>query len=127
MQERIDADKGAPPVGPYSPAVRANGLIFTSGQIPLNPETGEIVGDSIQDQARQALMHSTFNHLESVREIKKDQIIRYMQERQEDLEVLGETVSTLRQEAFDKLVAVNQLKHKQMQDYFSRRNFFDSS
>ena len=55
MQERIDADKGAPPVGPYSPAVRANGLIFTSGQIPLNPETGEIVGDSIQDQVRQAL------------------------------------------------------------------------
>jgi len=55
MQERIDADKGAPPVGPYSPAVRANGLIFTSGQIPLNPETGEIVGDSIQDQVRQTL------------------------------------------------------------------------
>jgi len=55
MKERIDADKGAPPVGPYSPAVRANGLIFVSGQIPLNPETGEIVGDSIQDQVRQTL------------------------------------------------------------------------
>ncbi len=55
MKERIDADKGAPPVGPYSPAVRANGLIFASGQIPVNPETGEIVGDSIQDQVRQTL------------------------------------------------------------------------
>jgi len=55
MKERIDADKGAPPVGPYSPAVRANGLIFVSGQIPLNPETGEIVTDSIQDQVRQTL------------------------------------------------------------------------
>ena len=55
MQERIDADKGAPPVGPYSPAVRANGLIFTSGQLPLNPETGQIVGDYIKDQVRQAL------------------------------------------------------------------------
>ncbi len=55
MKERIDADKGAPPVGPYSPAVRANGLIFVSGQIPLNPETGEIVGNSIQNQVRQTL------------------------------------------------------------------------
>ncbi len=55
MKERIDAGKGAPPVGPYSPAVRANGLIFVSGQIPLSPETGEIVGDSIQDQVRQTL------------------------------------------------------------------------
>jgi 2-iminobutanoate/2-iminopropanoate deaminase len=55
MKERIDADKGAPPVGPYSPAVRANGMIFASGQIPLNPQTGEIEGDSIQDQVRQTL------------------------------------------------------------------------
>ena len=55
MKERIDADKGAPPVGPYSPAVRANGMIFASGQIPLNPQTGEIERDSIQDQVRQTL------------------------------------------------------------------------
>ncbi len=55
MKERIDAEKGAPPSGPYSPAVRANGLIFVSGQIPLNPETGEIVRDSIQNQVRQTL------------------------------------------------------------------------
>ncbi len=55
MKERIDVEKGAPPLGPYSPAVRANGLIFVSGQIPLSPETGEIVGDSIQDQVRQTL------------------------------------------------------------------------
>ncbi len=55
MKERIDAEKGAPPVGPYSPAIRALGLIFVSGQIPLNPQTGEIVTDSIQDQVRQTL------------------------------------------------------------------------
>jgi len=53
MKERIDA--GAPPVGPYSPAVRACGLIFLSGQIPMVPETGEIVKDSIQNQVRQTL------------------------------------------------------------------------
>lgn len=55
MKERIEAEKGAPPVGPYSPAIRAQGLIFVSGQIPLNPQTGEIVRDSIQDQVRQTL------------------------------------------------------------------------
>lgn len=37
---------GAPPaVGPYSHAVRAGGLLFCSGQIPLDPESGELVGD----------------------------------------------------------------------------------
>ncbi len=55
MKERIEAEKGAPPGGPYSPAIRANGLIFVSGNIPLNPQTGEIVRDSIQDQVRQTL------------------------------------------------------------------------
>lgn len=55
MKERIDAEKGAPPAGPYSPGIRANGLIFVSGQIPLNPKTGEIVTDSIQAQVRQTL------------------------------------------------------------------------
>ena len=55
MKERIDAEEGALPVGPYSPAIRAQGLIFVSGQIPLNPQTGEIVRDSIQDQVRQTL------------------------------------------------------------------------
>ena len=55
MKERIEAEKGAPPGGPYSPAIRANGLIFVSGQIPLNPQTGEIVRDSVQDQVRQTL------------------------------------------------------------------------
>ena len=55
MKERIEAEKGAPPGGPYSPAIRANGLIFVSGNIPLNPQTGEIVRDSFQDQVRQTL------------------------------------------------------------------------
>ncbi len=55
MKKRIEAAKGASPVGPYSPAIRAHGLIFVSGQIPLNPQTGDIVSDSIQDQVRQTL------------------------------------------------------------------------
>ncbi len=46
---------GPPPVGPYSPGVICNGFLFVSGQIPLNPKTGELVTDSFENQARQAL------------------------------------------------------------------------
>jgi len=42
-------------VGPYSHAVRAGGLLFCSGQIPLDPDTGELVGATPGDQARQCL------------------------------------------------------------------------
>jgi 2-iminobutanoate/2-iminopropanoate deaminase len=47
---------GAPEaVGPYSHAVRAGGLLFCSGQIPLDPDSGELVGESPGDQARRCL------------------------------------------------------------------------
>jgi 2-iminobutanoate/2-iminopropanoate deaminase len=47
---------GAPPaIGPYSHAVRAGGLLFCSGQIPLDPATGEIVGATAAEQARRCL------------------------------------------------------------------------
>jgi 2-iminobutanoate/2-iminopropanoate deaminase len=47
---------GAPAaVGPYSHAVRSNGLLFCSGQIPLDPESGELVGDNPVDQLRRCL------------------------------------------------------------------------
>ncbi|MBW1687303.1 MAG: RidA family protein [Deltaproteobacteria bacterium] len=43
------------PVGPYSQAVEHDGWIFASGQIPLDPASGELVGGEIEDQARQVL------------------------------------------------------------------------
>lgn len=47
---------GAPEaVGPYSHAVIAAGLLFCSGQIPLDPESGEIVGDTAAEQATRSL------------------------------------------------------------------------
>ena len=47
---------GAPkPVGPYSQAIRANGFLFVSGQLPLNPATGAVHGSDIAAQARQAM------------------------------------------------------------------------
>lgn len=42
-------------IGPYSQAIQINGLLFTSGQIPLDPSTMEIVGNSIESQTTQAL------------------------------------------------------------------------
>ncbi len=47
---------GAPaPVGPYVHAVRTGDLLFCAGQIPLHPETGELVGETAGEQARQCL------------------------------------------------------------------------
>jgi len=55
---RMDAvnAEGAPAaVGPYSQAVRCGGLVFTSGQIPLDPETGSLVEGDFEDRIRRAL------------------------------------------------------------------------
>ena len=51
----FDAKSAPAAVGPYSHAVEANGLLFCSGQIPLDPATGEIVGDTPGEQARRCL------------------------------------------------------------------------
>ncbi len=42
-------------IGPYSQAIVANGFVFASGQIPLSPETGEIVPGGIREQAEQVM------------------------------------------------------------------------
>lgn len=48
--------KSAPAaIGPYSQAILANGFLYTSGQIPLNPESGAIEGTGIEAQAEQAI------------------------------------------------------------------------
>jgi 2-iminobutanoate/2-iminopropanoate deaminase len=44
-----------PPKGPYSPAIRAGGFIYVSGQTPRDPATGEIVGTDVATQTRQTL------------------------------------------------------------------------
>lgn len=48
-------------IGPYSQAVKANGLVFTSGQIALDPATGNLVDGSFEDQ-----VHRVFRNLEAV-------------------------------------------------------------
>ncbi len=54
--KQIVATREAPQaIGPYSQAVRAGGLVFLSGQIPLDPETGEFVAGGIGEQTEQVL------------------------------------------------------------------------
>src|SRR5208283_5735292 len=53
--EAIQTVKAPAAIGPYSQAIRANGFIFVSGQIPIDPETGEIVSGGFSEQARQSL------------------------------------------------------------------------
>jgi 2-iminobutanoate/2-iminopropanoate deaminase len=58
MAERrriIDTDRAPGAVGPYSQAVASGALLFVSGQIPLDPETGQVVGADVGTQARQVL------------------------------------------------------------------------
>ena len=51
--EKIHTEKAPAAVGPYSQAMMINGLVYTSGQIPLDPATGELVGETIEEQAEQ--------------------------------------------------------------------------
>lgn len=56
MFKKVIAAAGAPKaIGPYSQAVKAGRFLFLSGQLPLDPETGNISGDGIEVQTRQAL------------------------------------------------------------------------
>ncbi len=55
MTKKTFTPQGSVAVGPYSPAVEAGGLIFFSGQIPIDSTTGNIISDDIKTQAAQCL------------------------------------------------------------------------
>jgi 2-iminobutanoate/2-iminopropanoate deaminase len=55
VPEHLNAPDAPPAVGPYSHAVIAGGLLFCSGQIPLDPATGELVDGGVGAQARRCL------------------------------------------------------------------------
>ncbi|MSO40927.1 MAG: RidA family protein [Solirubrobacterales bacterium] len=54
-RETINADGAPDAIGPYNHAVKGAGLLFCSGQIPLDPDSGELVGETPAEQARQCL------------------------------------------------------------------------
>ncbi len=51
----IHTDKAPAAVGPYSQAVAAGNILFVSGQLPMNPATGELVKGSVEEETRQCL------------------------------------------------------------------------
>jgi 2-iminobutanoate/2-iminopropanoate deaminase len=53
----ITAPKAAPAIGPYSPALRVGNFLFLSGQIPLDPATGQLVDGDIRAQTTQVLQN----------------------------------------------------------------------
>jgi reactive intermediate/imine deaminase len=56
-KEVIFTQKAPKAIGPYSQAVKAGGFLFVSGQIPINPETGDLMITSIEEQANQVILN----------------------------------------------------------------------
>jgi 2-iminobutanoate/2-iminopropanoate deaminase len=54
-REEVQTDNAPKAIGPYVQAIKANGFVYTAGQIPLDPKTGDIVGGGIAEQTRQVL------------------------------------------------------------------------
>lgn len=55
MREKIQTEAAPQAIGPYSQAICANGLVFASGQIPIDPSTGQFVSGGIAEQTEQVL------------------------------------------------------------------------
>lgn len=55
MRQAVTSPAAAPAIGPYSPAIRVGNLLFLSGQIPLDPASGQVVDGDVTVQARRVL------------------------------------------------------------------------
>ncbi|HBB86198.1 MAG TPA: reactive intermediate/imine deaminase [Blastocatellia bacterium] len=55
MKQIIQTERAPKAIGPYSQAIKSNGFVFASGQIPIIPETGEFVAGGISEQTEQVL------------------------------------------------------------------------
>ena len=55
MKKQVQTDKAPKAIGPYSQGIIANGFVFCSGQIPIDPATGDLNTGTIEDQTRQVL------------------------------------------------------------------------
>lgn len=72
MKTIISTPHAPAPIGPYSQAILSNDTLYISGQIPINPETGELISSSIKDETIQVMKnleavlkaaHMTFEHV----------------------------------------------------------------
>jgi 2-iminobutanoate/2-iminopropanoate deaminase len=60
MRKVVSTKKAPGAIGPYSQAVEVNGTLYISGQVPLNPDTGELAGDTITEQTERVLKNIRF-------------------------------------------------------------------
>lgn len=56
---RVHTDSAPAAVGPYSQAIKANGFVYTSGQVAINPATGKVIDGGIKEQTQQVLTNLT--------------------------------------------------------------------
>ncbi len=59
MSEVVSTEKAPGAIGPYSQAIKANGMVFCSGQIPIDPATNEFVSDDVSEQTVQVFKNLT--------------------------------------------------------------------
>lgn len=59
MKEIISTEKAPGAIGPYSQAIKTGGFVFCSGQIPIDPATGEFVSNDVAEQTEQVLKNLT--------------------------------------------------------------------
>jgi 2-iminobutanoate/2-iminopropanoate deaminase len=55
MRDVILTDRGPKPIGPYSQAIRTNGILYVSGQVALDPKTGEMKGTDVREQTERVV------------------------------------------------------------------------
>jgi 2-iminobutanoate/2-iminopropanoate deaminase len=60
MKTIVNSEKAPKAIGPYSHAVKAGGLLYTSGQLGMDPDTGNLVEGGIENETRQALINLGF-------------------------------------------------------------------
>ena len=58
MSSKVETKAAPAAIGPYSQAIVSGNLVFTSGQIPINPETGLIEGDTVKQQTHRAVSYT---------------------------------------------------------------------
>lgn len=59
MKQIINTDKAPAPIGPYNQAVLANGFLYVSGQIAINPDTNQLIISSIEEETTQVMANLT--------------------------------------------------------------------
>jgi 2-iminobutanoate/2-iminopropanoate deaminase len=55
MKEHVQTDNAPKAIGPYSQAIKANGMLFASGQVPIDPASGQIINGTIAEQTTRVL------------------------------------------------------------------------